>query len=399
MFLNSSQIIDNAKNRKIVFWGCSEDWVPKSKSLLPQCNLITDMKYKIIGNKWMDLKMISPNEIFSKKSKYYVVVTTGRVDSVKKILDQNDFKSGLDYAFSPVFEDFKAIQDFKNFSFKILFSSSDFKNEKDKRASKLGGGIFEFIIEPNNISIKKVINIPSRQFSIFKNKIYSIDFINNRINIHDAKYKKIDSIKLSYNHYTGIALDNRYIYVICSAEDVIEIYSKKNNQKIHEVPFGRFSKNSNSPYHLNDCFLFEDKLFFSYFSESGFWRNEIFDGGISYMDTKTFKIHRVISNLKQPHSPKMIENSLHYCESMLGKVFNGNSNEILSLNGFIRGIDFQKGFYFIGQSETMYLSRFKNFNPISINSGIHLYSTKTKLSKFYPSLGIKNIHHFEVIGF
>ena len=49
----------------------------------------------------------------------------------------------------------------------------------------------------------------------------------------------------------------------------------------------------------------ENSLFVSYFSKSGLWRKEIFDGGVSEINlNNSNKITEVISGLNQPHSPK-----------------------------------------------------------------------------------------------
>ena len=391
MYLNSLEIKKKSKNKKIVFWGCSEDWVPKSKSLLPKVNLITDQKFKKFKDNFMNLRLIDPNEIIKNKKKYYIVVTSGSVDSVSSYLINNGFNVGNDFCFSPVFESFKDIENFNNISCKLIFSCSDYG--KDYRSSQLGGGVYEMIINSNIFKVKKIFKGSYRQLKKYKNLLYAIESLKNQIVIFDLNdLKRLSSINLISNHYTGIEVYKDNIFTICTSKDVIEIYSLSKKCFIKSISFGLFSDKQSSPYHLNDCHVHDEKLFFSYFSKSGQWRNEIFDGGISYLCLKTYKIFHSIDNLKQPHSLNFFENDLHFCESMTGKLFKGSYHYYTKFNGFIRGLDANDKFYFIGQSETLYSKRMLTMENISINSGIHILSRTKKLTKFYPTFGIKNIH-------
>jgi len=75
MFFNQQKILSAAKGREIIFWGCSEDWIPKSKKLLPTVKCAVDILHDKIGNDWMDLTVRPPEHLKNKSGFYYVVIT------------------------------------------------------------------------------------------------------------------------------------------------------------------------------------------------------------------------------------------------------------------------------------------------------------------------------------
>jgi hypothetical protein len=392
MFLTSEEIIKKANGRQIIFWGASEDWVPKSKRLLPDVDEIVDINNELIGKEIFGCKIISSKSIEPKDN--YVVITSGSIDSVEENLYQYKFKQGEDYCYSPVFRDFHDIQRFKDLNVNLIFSSSDYGASKGNRGSRLGGGLFKCNINYNDITYEKVYEGSVRGFKIYNEKIFCIDYVKNSLVILNKNYEIENEVLLKSRHLTGIDINEESIFVASSADDIILIYSSKDFSLTNTLKPKRHSMSNEGKHHLNDISLHENGLLYSYFSNSGMWRNEIFDGGIDYYDFNTGNIDHIVSNMMQPHSPCIIENQLHFCESPYGNIYNRNNNILVTFDGFVRGLDFYNGLYIVGQSETLYMSRIKHKSKISLNSGFHIYNQETKLTKLYPVNGIKNIHSF-----
>ena len=75
-----------------------------------------------------------------------------------------------------------------------------------------------------------------------------------------------------------------------------------------------------------------------------------------------------------------------------------NGKIIGTFPGFIRGIDFDENYFYLGQSETLYMSRFKSkFNNIMNNAGIYLFDINSQSSRFIPTQSLMNIHDIKVI--
>ena len=202
----------------------------------------------------------------------------------------------------------------------------------------------------------------------------------------------VDSFDLTRRHCTGIAVNKDFIIILSSADDAIIFYDKNTFHIVKEIAFGNKSFKGNGDYHINDCWLDTKNLYLTYFSKTGFWRNEIFDGGISVLDIESDIIEEIQSNLFQPHSPIVHDGELYFCESTNGRLFRGSNTCIFENNSFLRGITFKGAMTIFGQSETLYLKRMKNKQYLQMNSGIHILNENSKIVRFFPTLGIKNIH-------
>ena len=184
MFLNVDTIIKKAQSREIIFWGCAEDWVPKSKSLFPNVKKIIDIKHQQIGSKYGSLKCISPESIFKETKKNFIVITSASTESISEVLQENNWVPGEDYAFSPVFYDFKEISEFDNLNLNLILSTSDYPISKNKRrSSRLGGGLFSLKIESSQYTLNKLIEGSIRQFYFCKeeNLLYAVEYVTGKI--------------------------------------------------------------------------------------------------------------------------------------------------------------------------------------------------------------------------
>jgi hypothetical protein len=263
----------------------------------------------------------------------------------------------------------------------------------------LGGGIYSLSINSGNGKHEKLVDGSYRQAEFSEGKLYAVDYVKCELHIFDSKYNLLLQKPLNLRHYTGLSLSDEHIFLISSADDVIQVYDRKDFTLLESVPFSSMSRSSEGMHHLNDCHYADGKLFFSYFSKSGIWRNEVFDGGISYLDLKTSEIIEVLSGLFQPHSPTLINNSLHYCESPRGHVYSASWNKLAELPGFVRSIAYANSFYFVGLSETLYMKRATNIKNVMMNCGIFIIDEKSGLCKFIQTEGIKSIHTVLISNF
>jgi hypothetical protein len=83
---------------------------------------------------------------------------------------------------------------------------------------------------------------------------------------------------------------------------------------------------------------------------------------------------------------------------MRGAIYITSQNPAGVFPGFIRGIDFDGRFYFIGQSEPAYMSRlFGISNNIMMNAGIYIFDNVTKVSRFHAFMDTTNVHDIIVL--
>ena len=392
MFFNKERIQYLAGDREVVFWGCSEDWVPKTQKILPQVSRIVDINKALLKDSWRELTIMDPDEIKNQQDNIFIVITTGSVDSVVAHLLELGFIAERDFCYSPFFEDFSLASQLTNLKTELIFTSSDYGTRENVRGSSKGGGIYKLSIDGDEFFIDELMSGSYRQAQFYSDKLYAIEYVKNELQLFDSKFAMVRNIKLSSRHYTGLSVSDSKLFLVSSADDIIEIYERETLALLKQVPFSEKSFSDEGLHHLNDCYYDEGRLFFSYFSRSGAWRKEIFDGGISFLDIESDEIVEVQSGLFQPHSPKIINDALHFCESPKGKVYSSSWETIAQTSGFVRGIAYQNGFYFIGQSETLYMKRAKSIGNVMMNSGIYILEEQSKCMRFYPTFGIKNIH-------
>ena len=78
---------------------------------------------------------------------------------------------------------------------------------------------------------------------------------------------------------------------------------------------------------------------------------------------------------------------------MRGRLHLSNQTIAGEFSGFVRGLAHDGIYYYIGQSEDMYISRLFGTKPsVMLNAGFYLYDTETKASRFYPMLDNMNVH-------
>jgi YVTN family beta-propeller protein len=227
-----------------------------------------------------------------------------------------------------------------------------------------------------------------------------VDHFKKFVILFDRQFKIIEEIDLSkfkgnYEkpNFCGICYDkkNKLIYVVNSGSDQISIVDIKTKKVLDKISFSHHAQ-SNSYHHINDMSFFNDKLLVSYFSLSGNWKNGIFDGGVTEIDPQSNKKREILDKLWMPHSVKVLNNNISVLNSMKGELIVGN--EISGIfPGFARGLHCDENYYYIGQSETMYMSRlFGHSKNIMCNGGIYIFDKSTRASRFLSCPDIMNVH-------
>lgn len=130
------------------------------------------------------------------------------------------------------------------------------------------------------------------------------------------------------------------------------------------------------------------------FSISGNWKKEVFDGGILEINLKDNNKQTLINNLWMPHNVKYINGSLHILDSLRGGLLFNNFTLQGTFPAFTRGLNYDNGYYYIGQSRNRNFSRFIGVsNNISVDTGIIIFNPELKISRFLQfSNSISEIH-------
>jgi hypothetical protein len=398
-----------AHNKKIVLYGRSEDWIPKTlKKLAHGASYIVDINEGYHGKSYKNLEVYPPQKLFAENiDDVYIIITSGVYEGIREILEDNGFEAGIHYCCCPEYRDFLVLDNIRNHNRQIYITCCDYNDSSRTRGSRDGGGIFQYDLLSGDIT-RMSEQGQFRQAIVVKDMIYAVEYVERFIYVYDFDFNVIDKFPLDHPNYCGIAHNqkNDSLALVNCSTDEIRLHDRKTFHHLQTVPFSKKSAsgaNVNSPHHLNDVCIDGDYLFVSYFSRSGNWKIGNYDGGIS-----EFKIgedglldgtpEEIVNGLWSPHSPEIIEGNLCYLDSMRGEFHTSNQTTAGGFNGFVRGLAYDGQFYYIGVSEDMYMSRVFSVRPsIMLNAGFFLFDIQTKACRFYPLLNHMNIHDIFVI--
>ncbi|SMF79604.1 DUF4915 domain-containing protein [Candidatus Pelagibacter sp. HIMB1321] len=398
------------QKKRVYFFGRSEDWVPKTLSKIKKHNIkitVLDNNPSYKNTFFMDCKVENPSILKNFDFKKDYVIITAEPETIIPELKKYKLEEEKNFCCTPQIKEWGKLQEIKKNSSNVIFSSSDYFDLSKARSSKLGGGIFTANVAEQKY--EKKIDGQYRQIIKYKEYYYVIEYIKKEVHIFDNKFKIIQKYNLDQSlkknekpNYCGITHipQKKCFYVANTASDEISIYDQNNFKLIDKIIFSNKSKQfDDGQSHINDITSLGSSLFVSYFSRSGLWRKGIFDGGLSEIEIdNNNKVNNLISNLSQPHSPECLEGQIYVLDSFNKYLYHG-TKKVSKFSGFVRGLAFDGSYFYIGQSEDMYLSKDMgtDINLTMCNAGIYQLDANKNIARFLSIPDIMNIHDILII--
>ena len=130
------------------------------------------------------------------------------------------------------------------------------------------------------------------------------------------------------------------------------------------------------------------------FSFSGNWPNEVYDGGVMEIDFESGEIiGPVIDGMWMPHSVSRVGGKLTCVDSMRGTIIQSSYRTLGKFPGFVRGMDYDGKFFFVGVSEHRYPEKlYGDSLNIGLDAGVIVFDDNTKMSRFIAMPQITSIH-------
>jgi len=393
-WLNFSELFKAAKSKKIIFWGRSS-FIEKTIKTF-KCNVayIVDIAKDRQGpSAYLGYDVLTPTVLkrLKNRNRYYIIITATAFYEVIEQLERYSFKPGVNFCVSPLLQNFKIIDDILSHKQSLILSSSD-----AVRASKLeGGGIYLYDIP--SCRIEKKLSGITRGFSRYKDNYFVVDALKG-VRILDARFKELDFFELpkgSIPH--GLVVDKykKLIYVVLCKHDRIAVFDMKTFKMVNSISVSDKIGGVDEYYHhMNDICLDGDSLYISMFSKSGNVHRSCFDGAIVEYDLKKERVcGTVADNLWQPHTIRIVNNVLCYLDSMRGNLHITTHKIETHFNGFVRGLDYDGRYYYIGQSVHRYFDRMAGYtNNISMDCGFFIFDSFSKACKFFPTPKLRDIN-------
>ena len=231
------------KDKKIILFGRSEDWIPKLlRKLKRDPYLICDSNKDLDETKFLNIRVVHKAKVLKKIKNIFFVITSGNYRSVIEELKLKGYKEQKDFICCPDFKDFAYLDKIRNLSGEILFTSSDHthsqkktKFQKATRYSMRGGGIFSLKFNSLGSKVEKVVDGSFKQIiKIDKKRIASIDYYG-KIFILSDKYKVIQKYNTGITNLCGIDyIKNKNTFVLSNqTRGIIYFYdiTKKKNSR------------------------------------------------------------------------------------------------------------------------------------------------------------------------
>ena len=396
--------------KSIFFYGRSEDWVPKTLPKFVDLDniFIIDQNPSYLNTKFCGLDVLSPDYLKNEnKEEIYIIITAGPYESVSEDLIDNNFIPGIHFCCTPEIRDWALLQEIRDYEREVIISCSDYSEKSKKRHSKAGGGLYLCNTKENSF-IKKASG-HFRQLVEVDKYYYVVEFVEKKIYVFNKNFEILEKYDIDQSkdlsdkpNSCGIAYDksNDMFFVANSGSDEISIFDRQGFKYLDRISFSdKYEMYGDGQHHINDITIVDNSLFISYFSFNGSWKKGGMDGGVSeiLIDNQNLGPQPIFHDLCMPHSPEIIDGQICVLDSMNGKLWVGNKRVEATLPGFARGLTYDNRFYFIGQSEDMYMSRlFGIKNNIMCNAGMYLFDLSTKVSRFYSFPDIMNIHDLHI---
>jgi hypothetical protein len=383
-------------DKELVFWGAS-NWVERTMNKLDKpVAYIVDNSQLNQDIEYCGYQVYAPRHLISEdKERVYIVIATANYMSVIDELESMGFTMGDHYCCSPVLNQRKDKDELLSHQQTILISSQQHWFD-----DKAGGGVYKFSLNPQEVV--KVYSGKCRGLAKADGKYFAVDMLKGIV-VMDSDFKEIDLIEIQKNSEPhGLYIDqaNSHVYVGQPGRDSIAIYSLADKKLMSEIFISeKWHRNRKDNHHVNDMCIHDGSLYVSLFSFTGNWLNEIYDGGVLEIDLATGKmIGPAVTGLWMPHSVCRIEGKLAYLNSMLGELYCGTYGKLGIFSGFVRGLDYDGKYFYIGTCEHRYPEKLQglSFN-ISLDTGFFVFDGVTKMSRFFRLDKAETMHSLVVI--
>lgn len=391
------QLKSDVTGRDVYLYGRSEDWVHKAvKGFgLPIAGIV-DRDTAYHGTEYQGLKIIPIEQIGYRKNVYFII-TAGDFGGIVETLEKLGYSAGSDFSCSPDFRDYEVLGRLKRFDKKILVSSSDYNDRQRARSSWLGGGMY--LVDSATGAFEKLATGSFRQFEVLADgRIVAVEYVDKKLVLFSPEFEIVDTIDIDLPNYCGLSVCDQTgnVSILNAGTDEILTFDSENWKIIHRRNF-RKARDKYS-HHLNDCIYHGGKLYCSYFSFSGGYKIDVFDGGVACVDPLgDGEPVPLLTGLWKPHSPRFFEGKLSVLDSMTGRLISGKPNFQAKFPGFVRGMDKYLQYYVIGQSEDMYVSERMNIETVMLNAGLYIYDVEYNASRFISISGLMNVHDVKIL--
>ena len=381
----------NRNNKPIVLFGAgnvASKTIEKLEKSKIEC--IVDNASIMQGKFYDNFEVRQPTKL---NNDNFILICSSGISEISNQLTNMGFKANKDFAVSPILNDQLLIDKLEKVKQTLYFTCGGV----EKKEHLAGGGFYKCSINEDKITIEKLHSGTCYGITKVGPDIYFIDTNRGVFRLSEGEISKVSDLKeASRAHGFGFCANNKRFYVVCTNLDAILEYDENFKLKKKFNISQKFQTTGKTAHHCNDILVKNDSLYVTMFSSTGNWKNDCFDGCIAEFSTKTGqRLNDICSDLYMPHNVSFYDGSIHVLDSLAGHLRFNNLNIEGTFPAFTRGLSYNNGYYFIGQSKNRNHSRVMGLsNNISIDCGIIIFDPELKISRFvqFPN-DIGQIHH------
>jgi hypothetical protein len=379
--LNKTTFIELNKqlDRKIILFG-SGNMAKKTIRKIGANNVafIVDNSENLQGEIYEGFEIKHPSHV---SKDYFIIICSTAISDIGNQLEGYGLLPNKDFTISPILNDLLAISELEQLQASFLFTSGTMPQE----GSQAGGGLYHCKVNKSDVALKKIYSGPCYGAIKVGEITYFIDtdkglmkYENNQVDHLLTLPQGSRAHGISYNK------SNNKFYITCSYLDaVLEVSDEFAVERQFNLS-EKINITKEPMHHTNDNLAIGNSIFVSMFSSTGNWKKDIFDGCIAEFDiTSGKRLNDVYTGLYMPHNVKYYDGSLHILDSLPGHLRFNNMSIQGTFPAFTRGLDYNNGLYYIGQSKNRNYSRVLGIsNNISIDCGVVVFNPILKASRF-----------------
>lgn len=354
---------------------------------------IVDNSKNLQGTKFADYEILAPEKI---EAGALIVICSTAIADISSQLERLNFSANKDFVISPVLNDLLAIDELERLEQTLYFTSGTVPN------GDFGGGLYRLDVKGEEVFVKRVYAGPCYGLIKKDNCILFVDTDKGimSFNPDSAEIRHlVHTPPGSRAHGISYNSENRCFYVTCSYLDAVIEYDEEFSEQRRFALSEKINHSGEAMHHCNDNLSIGDSLYVSMFSSTGNWKRDSFDGCIAEFDLHTGQRKADIkTGLYMPHNILSFDGSLHVLDSLPGHLRAFNFSIQGTFPAFTRGLAYDKGMYYVGQSKNRNFSKVLGLsNNISIDCGIIVWHPERKVSRFIPlSMKIGEVHSISV---
>jgi hypothetical protein len=388
--------INKTNRRKVILFG-SGNVAKKTIRKIGRENVafIVDNSSNLEGGTYDGFDILHPKKV---SSDYFVLICSTAISDITHQLAGYGLTPNADFIISPILNDLIAISELEDLESSFYFTSGTVPLEGEK----YGGGLYKCTVKASDVLLDRIYTGPCYGAIDHEGDIYFVDTDKGLFKYANGEVRHLCELPQgSRAHGISYNQSNEKFYITCSYLDaVLEINSEYQIERQFNLS-SKLEKLGEPMHHCNDNLAIGNSLYVSMFSSSGNWKNDVFDGCIAEFDIESGeRLSDICSGLYMPHNVKHFNGSLHVLDSLPGHLRFNNLSIQGTFPAFTRGLAYQSGLYYVGQSKNRNYSKVMGIsNNISIDCGVVVFNPELKASRFlqFPH-AIGEIHSIVGVG-